>query len=87
MGYTNSRDKMKQWDPQTKKLKYFSSAKFDEYNNKFFKGWSPGSEPMLGTNISTLPKFRIYLSDHPFIKDDIFEVDINFLPRGLQLAL
>ena len=25
---------------------------------------------------------KIDLSDHPFIKDDIFEVTVNFPPRG-----
>ena len=38
MGYTNSRATMKWWDPRTKKIKHFSSAKFDEHNNKFGKG-------------------------------------------------
>ena len=41
---------MKWWDPHTKKLKYFPSTKFDEYNNKFGKGWLPVSELMLGIN-------------------------------------
>ena len=33
VGYKNSRATMKCWDPHTKKLKYCSSAKFDEHNN------------------------------------------------------
>ena len=37
MGYTNRRATMKLWDPHTKKLKYYSHAKFDEHNNKFGK--------------------------------------------------
>ena len=37
MGYTKIRATMKWWDPHTKKLKYCSSAYFDEYNNKFGK--------------------------------------------------
>ena len=72
MGYTSSRATMKLWDPHTKKFKYCSSAKFDEQNNKFGKGWSPGSIRMLGTNISTLPTLKSDFSDHPFIKDDTF---------------
>ena len=48
MGYTNSRSAMKWWELHTEKLKYSSSAKFDEHNNKFGKGWSPGYEIMLG---------------------------------------
>ena len=55
MGYTNSIATTKWWDPHNKKIKYDSSVKFDEHNNKFGKGWSPGSEIMLGTNISTIP--------------------------------
>ena len=48
MGYTSIRATKKWREPHTKILKYCSSAKFDEYNNKFGKGWSPGSELMLG---------------------------------------
>ena len=80
MGYTDRISTMKWWDPHTKKLRYVSSAKFDEHNNKFGKRWSPGSELMLGTNISTLPTLNIDPSYHTFIKDDIFEVDVNCLP-------
>ena len=35
---------------------------------------------MTGTNISTLPIFKIDLSYHPFIKYDIFEVTENSPP-------
>ena len=69
IGYTNRRATIKWWDPNTKKEKYCSSAKLDEHNNKFGKWWFPGSELMTGTNIPTLPKLKIYISDHPFIKD------------------
>ena len=55
MGYTNSIATMRWWYSHTKKLKYCSYGIFDEHNNKFGKGWSPGSELMTGTNISTLP--------------------------------
>ena len=72
MGYTNSRATMKGCYPHTKILKYCSYTKFDEHNNEFVKGRSPGSELMIGTNISTLPTLKIDLSDHPFINDDIF---------------
>ena len=58
MDYTNSRATMKWWDPQTKKLKYSSSAKFDEHNKKIGKGWSPGYETILDTNTSTLPTLK-----------------------------
>ena len=61
MGYTNSISKMKWWDPNTKIIKYCSSAKFDEHNNKFGKGWSPGSELILETNISIFPTLKIDL--------------------------
>ena len=30
MGYTNIRAKIKWWDPHTKRLRYFSSAKIDD---------------------------------------------------------
>ena len=71
---------MKYRDSHTKKLKYCSYEIFIEHNNKFSKGWSPGSEIMLGKNTSTLPTLKVELSDHTFIKDDIFEVNINFPP-------
>ena len=52
---------MKWCDPHTKKLKYCSSVKFYEHNNKFGKGWSPGSELMIGKNISNVPTLKIDL--------------------------
>ena len=61
--------------------------KCDEHNNKFGKGWSPGSELVLGTNNSTLPTLKIDLSYHPFIKYDIFEVDVNYTPRGTPIGI
>ena len=61
MGYTNRRATMNLRKQHTKRLKYCSSEKFDEHNNKFGKGWSPGSELMLGKNISTLPTLKIDL--------------------------
>ena len=87
MGYTNIISTMKWWGPHTKKIKYFSSAKFHEHNNKFGKGWSPGYEFMLGKNISTLPTLKFYPSYHTFIKDDIFEVNVNFPPRGTNIGI
>ena len=87
MGYIDSRATMKWWHRHTKILKYCLSAKFDEYNNKFCKGWSPGSDLMLGTNISTLPALKIDPSDNPFIKDDIFEGNVNFPPRGTPISI
>ena len=51
MDYTTSISTMELWDPQSNKLKYFLSSKFDEHNNKFGKGWSPVSTLMNGTNI------------------------------------
>ena len=42
---------------------------------------------MLGTNISTLQTLKIDLSDHPFIKDNIFEVNVNFPPRGTPIGI
>ena len=87
MGYKNSRSTMKWWDPHKKRLKYCSSAKFDEYKNKFGKGWSLGSELMLGTNTSTLPTLKSDISDHLFIKGDIFEGIFNFPPRYTPLGI
>ena len=34
--------------PTYQETQIFSSSKFDGYNNEFGKGWSPGSELMLG---------------------------------------
>ena len=87
MCYKNIRAKIKWWDPHTKKLKYCSYEKFDEHNNKFGKVLSPGSELVLGKNISTLPTLKIDLSYHPFIKDDIFEVNDNFPLRGNTIGI
>ena len=87
MGYTNSRVTMKWWDPHTKKLKYCSSTKFYEHNDKFGKGWSPGSELMLGKNTSTLPTLKIDTSDHNFIKGYIFEVNVNLPPRHTPIGI
>ena len=78
---------MKSWDSHTKRLKYCSSEKIDEHNNKFGKVWSPGSELMLGTNIYTLPTLKIDLSDHPFIVDDTFEGTTNFPPRVTPIGI
>ena len=71
---------MKWLEPHTKRLKYFLSTKFNEHINKFGKGWSPGSKLMFGRNIPTLPTLKIDLSDHSFIKDDIFESNAKFPP-------
>ena len=54
VGYTNRRATMKWSDLHTNKIKYYSSSKFDEHNNKFRKGWSPSSEPVTGTTFYTL---------------------------------
>ena len=87
MGYNNSRAAIKWWDPHTNTLKTISSAEFDEDNNKFRKGWSPDSELMVGINVPNLPKFEIYISDHPFIRDGIFEVTVIFNQEVLPLVL
>ena len=72
MGYTSRITTVKTLDLHTKKLKYFSSVKFDEQNNKFGKGWSPDSALNNGTNIYALTTQKNDISDHPFIKDEIF---------------
>ena len=87
MGYTNIRATMKYWEPHTKIIKYCSCRKIDEHNNKFGKGWSPGSKLILGKNISALPTLKIELSDHPFIKYDIFEGNFNFPPRDTPIGI
>ena len=38
-------------------------------------------------NISTLPTLKIDLSDYPFIKDDIFGVNVSFTPRGTPIGI
>ena len=86
MVYTNSRAAMKWWDSHTNKLKYCSYAKFNEHNNKF-GGWLLRSEVMTGTNTSSLPSFKIDLSYHHFIKDDIFEATSNFPARGTHIVI
>ena len=59
---------MKWWDPHTKKLKHSEFYKYDNHNNKFGKGWSPGPELINGTHIYSLTTRKIDLSDLPFIK-------------------
>ena len=42
---------------------------------------------MLGTNNSSLKILKPDISYHPFIKDDIFEVNVNFPPRGTPIGI
>ena len=42
---------------------------------------------MLRKNTSTITTLKIDLSDHPFIKDDIFEVNVNFHQEEPPLEL
>ena len=87
MGYSSRRATIKCWYPHNNTLKYCSSEKYDEHNNKFGKVRSPGSEIITGTNISTLPTFKKYLSDHPFVIYGIFGVTVNFPPRGNPIGI
>ena len=59
MGYTNRRVTMKLWYLHTNKVNYFSSAKFNEHNNKFGKGWSPSSELTTETNVYKPPTLKL----------------------------
>ena len=47
---------MKWWELHTKKPKYYLFEHFDEHNNNFSRGWSPGSELITDTDVFTLPK-------------------------------
>ena len=60
---------------------------FDKHTNTFGKGWLPGSGLITGTRISTLTTLKLDLSNHPFIKDDIFEVTVNSSPRGNPIGI
>ena len=42
---------------------------------------------MLGTNPYTLTTLKIDLSNHLFIKDDIFEANVNLPPRGTPIGI
>ena len=42
---------------------------------------------MLGTNTSTLTTLEIDISDYPFIKYDIFEVNVNLPLRGITIGI
>ena len=53
----------------------------------FGKRWSPGPELIIGKNISTPPTLKIDLSDHPFIKDNIFSFDVSFSSRGIPIGI
>ena len=87
MVYTNSIATIKWWDTYIKRLRYCSSAQFDEHKNKFVRGWSPCSELMLGTKHSTLQTLKIDISYHPFVKDDIFEFNVNLPPRVTLIGI
>ena len=50
---------MKWWVQHTNKIKYCSTAKFYEQNNKLGKIWSPGSTLMNGTNIYALKTLKL----------------------------
>ena len=78
---------MKSWEPHTKKIKYCLSENFDDNNNTFGKGWSPGSELRTVKNTSTLTTVKHFLSDHMFIKDDIFDVKVIFPLRGNPIGI
>ena len=86
MGYTNRTATMKWWYQHTKKIKYCSSEKYDEHNRKNGKVWSPGYELMIYTNTSIPPTLKIELSDNNFVKYFIFEVYVNFPPRGTPIC-
>ena len=73
--------------PTHQKSQFFSSTNFDEHKNKFGKGWSPGSKLLLDTNTSTITTSKIDFSDHPFIKDNKFEVNVNLPPRGTPIGI
>ena len=87
MGYTNIRATMEWWYPRTKQFKYCSSAKFDNHNNKFDKSWYPDSNLSEGKENSSLTTTKIDSSDHPFIKDDIYEAKVIFPPRGTPIGI
>ena len=86
MGYTSSITTIKLWDPHTKRLKYFSYAKFDEHNNKFDKGWSPGSELTLDKNISTLPNLKLTSQIIPLLKMIYFKAMLIFHQEAIPLV-
>ena len=77
---------MKCRDTLIKKIKLFS-AKFDDYNNKFGKGQSPGSTLINGKNIYALPTLEIDISGHPFIKENIFEAAVMLPPRCTTIVI
>ena len=85
---TNSRDTMKLWEPHTNKIKYCPSAKIYEHKDKFGKVWTPGSELITGTTVSTVPTF-IYLSIRSYLHQiyDIFEVTLKFPPRVTPIGI
>ena len=62
-------------------------CKNDEHNNKFSKGWFPGSKKLNGKEISNLPTIGIYLSDQPFNIEDIFVAIVTFSPRGTPIGI
>ena len=87
MGYTNSRAAMKCWDPHTKKLKYCSYTKFDKHYNKFVKLWLHDSELMTGKNNSTPTTLKTDHTYRIFIKDDIYEVNVNSPPKVTRIGI
>ena len=86
IGYTSSIAIFKWWYPHTKKLKYCSSATIDEDNSKFGKEWSPAFELMAGKYFH-LSNIKIYILDHPFIKEDICEATVTLPPRDTYIGV
>ena len=78
---------MQWWDLQTKKLTYCSSKTIIEQNDKLGKLLLPSSELMNGTHVSTLPTLKIFLSDHPLVKYDRFEVTVTYPQRGTPISI
>ena len=82
MGYTKRRATLKWCYRNTKKIKYCSSAKFDEHLEKdvhlFLKSWL--------AHIFHSSNIEIDISDHPFTKDDIFKVIVTFTQRGTTIG-
>ena len=87
MGYTNSIATIKWWDPHTNKLKYYISVIIYKHNNNFGKVWSPGSNILKIIDTSSLLTIKMYLSDHLFVKYDIFEATVKFPPRGTPIVI
>ena len=77
---------MKWWDAHINKLRYCSSEKFDEHNNKFGKGWPPGSNMLNVKNTPDLQTIKLIFLANLSLKKRYLKKHSNFRQGALRLT-